>query len=63
MGVSSWKYAINRYGQRAVELFVAEWQLGFILILLENLNIRELASAQQMGIQWHVSQRCCCSCA
>lgn len=29
MGVSSWEYTINRYGQRAVELLVAEWHLGF----------------------------------
>ncbi|KAL7911167.1 chromate transporter domain-containing protein [Trichoderma velutinum] len=29
MGVSSWEYTINQYGQRAVELLAAEWYLGF----------------------------------
>ncbi|KAL6864187.1 chromate transporter domain-containing protein [Trichoderma novae-zelandiae] len=29
MGVSSWEYTINRYGQRAAEILAAEWHLGF----------------------------------
>ncbi|KAL7822267.1 chromate transporter domain-containing protein [Trichoderma gracile] len=29
MGVSSWEYTLNRYGQRAAEILAAEWHLGF----------------------------------
>ncbi|ETS01543.1 hypothetical protein M419DRAFT_111405 [Trichoderma reesei RUT C-30] len=29
MGVSSWEYTLNRYGQRAAEVLTAEWHLGF----------------------------------
>ncbi|PTB66448.1 hypothetical protein BBK36DRAFT_1201160 [Trichoderma citrinoviride] len=29
MGVSSWEYTIDRYGQRAAEILAAEWHLGF----------------------------------
>ncbi|KAL7941674.1 chromate transporter domain-containing protein [Trichoderma barbatum] len=28
MGVSSWEYTVNRYGQRAAEILAAEWHLG-----------------------------------
>lgn len=51
MGVSSWEYTINRYGQRAVELLAAEWHLGFTAFggppvhfkIVRKPNIRELA--------------------